>query len=326
MKYILCIGSNTDAEKNLALAVRELTHHFSNIRFSSEQVSEPMGTLRPDWFLNRAACFESDQSYEEVRTITKNIERMAGRTPDEKYQEIIRLDVDILQAGDQRFKEYDWQQPYVQRLLRQLNMRFVGIIPARYASTRFPAKPLALLGGKPVIQRVYEQVVGVLDDAYVATDDERIEKVVKNFGGKVVMTSTHHKSGTDRCWEAFQKIGGQFDVVVNIQGDEPFIQPSQLEVVRACFLDEQTQIATLVKPFSADSSLSALENPNGVKVVVNKNMNALYFSRSIIPYQRNVDKADWPSHHIYYKHIRIKYFHVLLLWNKMVLHIVYLIF
>ena len=162
MKYILCIGSNTDSELNMALAIRELTHYFPDIHFSSEQTSEPMGTLRPDWFLNRAACFDSDMPYDDVRAITKKIEQMAGRTPNEKYQEIIRLDIDILQAGMQRFKEYDWQKPYVQRLLRQLKMKFVGIIPARYASTRFPAKPLAILGGKPVIQRVYEQVVGVL--------------------------------------------------------------------------------------------------------------------------------------------------------------------
>ena len=114
-------------------------------------------------------------------------------------------------------------------------MKFLGIIPARYASTRFPAKPLAMLGGKTVIQRVYEQVAGVLDDAYVATDDERIEAAVKAFGGKVVMTSVHHKSGTDRCYEACTKIGGEFDVVVNIQGDEPFIQPSQLDAVKACY-------------------------------------------------------------------------------------------
>ena len=113
-------------------------------------------------------------------------------------------------------------------------MKFIGIIPARYASTRFPAKPLAMLGGKPVIQRVYEQVNGVLDDACVATDDERIEAAVKAFGGKVVMTSTSHKSGTDRVQEAYEKIGQGYDVVVNIQGDEPFIQPSQLEAVKAC--------------------------------------------------------------------------------------------
>ena len=169
-------------------------------------------------------------------------------------------------------------------------MKFLGIIPARYASTRFPAKPLAMLGGKTVIQRVYEQVAGVLDDAYVATDDERIEAAVKAFGGKVVMTSTEHKSGTDRCQEACTKIGGQFDVVVNIQGDEPFIQPSQLQAVKACFDDPATQIATLVKPFTVDNGFEALENVNSPKVVLNKNRNALYFSRSIIPYQRNAAK------------------------------------
>lgn len=182
-------------------------------------------------------------------------------------------------------------------------MKFLGIIPARYASTRFPAKPLAMLGGKTVIQRVYEQVTGVLDDAYVATDDERIEAAVKSFGGKVVMTSVHHKSGTDRCYEAYTKIGGDFDVVVNIQGDEPFIQPSQLEALTACFDDATTQIATLVKPFTADNGFDALENVNSPKVVLNKNMNALYFSRSIIPYQRNAEKEDWLKNHIYYKHI-----------------------
>lgn len=182
-------------------------------------------------------------------------------------------------------------------------MKFLGIIPARYASTRFPAKPLAMLGGKTVIQRVYEQVTGVLDDAYVATDDERIEAAVKSFGGKVVMTSVHHKSGTDRCYEAYTKIGGDFDVVVNIQGDEPFIQPSQLEALTACFDDTTTQIATLVKPFTADNGFDALENVNSPKVVLNKNMNALYFSRSIIPYQRNAEKEDWLKNHTYYKHI-----------------------
>lgn len=182
-------------------------------------------------------------------------------------------------------------------------MKFLGIIPARYASTRFPAKPLAMLGGKTVIQRVYEQVAGVLDDAYVATDDERIEAAVKAFGGKVVMTSVHHKSGTDRCYEACMKVGGDFDVVVNIQGDEPFIQPSQLMAVKACFDDSSTQIATLVKPFSGDDDFAVLENANSPKVVLNKNMNALYFSRSIIPYQRNAEKKDWLKNHTYYKHI-----------------------
>mgnify|MGYP000349995653 CR=1 FL=1 len=182
-------------------------------------------------------------------------------------------------------------------------MKFIGIIPARYASTRFPAKPLAMLGGKSVIQRVYEQVCGVLDDAYVATDNELIEAAVQEFGGKVVMTSVHHKSGTDRCYEAYTKVGEGYDVIVNIQGDEPFIQPSQLEELKACFNDPQTQIATLVKPFSEADGIEAIQNPNSPKVVVNKNMNALYFSRSIIPYQRNNEMKDWSKHHIYYKHI-----------------------
>lgn len=182
-------------------------------------------------------------------------------------------------------------------------MKFIGIIPARYASTRFPAKPLAILGGKPVIQRVYEQVAGVLDEAYVATDDERIEAAVRSFGGKVVMTSINHKSGTDRCYEAYTKVGHGYDIVVNIQGDEPFIQHSQLEAVKTCFEDATTQIATLVKPFIPEDGYDALKNANSPKVVVNKNMNALYFSRSIIPFQRNADKEDWLKGHTYYKHI-----------------------
>lgn len=182
-------------------------------------------------------------------------------------------------------------------------MKFIGIIPARYASTRFPAKPLAMLGGKTVIQRVYEQVVGVLDEAYVATDDVRIEEAVKAFGGKVVMTSVNHKSGTDRCYEAYCKVGNGYDIVVNIQGDEPFIQRSQLETIKSCFDDSSTQIATLVKPFTPEDGIEALENVNSPKVVVNQNMNALYFSRSIIPFQRNKDKKEWLGGHTYYKHI-----------------------
>lgn len=182
-------------------------------------------------------------------------------------------------------------------------MKFIGIIPARYASTRFPAKPLAMLGGKPVVQRVYEQVAGVLDAAYVATDDERIRQAVEAFGGKVMMTSTHHKSGTDRCQEAMTKIGGDYDVVVNIQGDEPFIQPQQLQAIKACFEDENTQIATLVKPFTVADGVEALANVNSPKVVVDNRMNALYFSRSIIPYRRGVERAEWLEGHTYYKHI-----------------------
>lgn len=182
-------------------------------------------------------------------------------------------------------------------------MNFIGIIPARYASTRFPGKPLALLGGKPVIQRVYEQVIQALDDAMVATDDERICHAVESFGGKAVMTSVHHKSGTDRCYEAYVLQGKPYDVIINIQGDEPFIQPRQLEALKECFNDSQTQIATLVKPFIPADGWDALENVNSPKVVVDRDMRALYFSRSIIPFQRNKVRAEWLAGHTYYKHI-----------------------
>ena len=179
-------------------------------------------------------------------------------------------------------------------------LKFLGIIPARYASTRFPAKPLAMLGGKTVIQRVYEQVAGILDDAYVATDDERIEEAVKAFGGKVVMTSVNHKSGTDRCYEAYTKIGGDFDVVVNIQGDEPFIQTSQIETVMNCFSDPQTQIATLGKRFE---SIEAIQNPNSPKIVLDNNNYAMYFSRSVIPFIRGKEQTKWLDSFPFLKHI-----------------------
>ena len=182
-------------------------------------------------------------------------------------------------------------------------LKFIAIIPARYASTRFPAKPLALLGGKPIIQRVYERVSQFFDEACVATDDERIYQCVEGFGGKVVMTGTHHKSGTDRCYEAFCKLGGDYDVVVNVQGDEPFIAQSQLESIKACFDDASTQIATLVKPFTPEDGWAALSNPNSPKVVVDDHSYALYFSRSVIPYFRGLDQEEWLKNHTYYKHI-----------------------
>ena len=184
-------------------------------------------------------------------------------------------------------------------------MKFIAIIPARYASTRFPGKPLALLGGKPVIQRVYEQVAGVLDDAVVATDDERIYAAVKAFGGKVEMTSTEHRSGTDRCREAYEKQGMEYDVVVNVQGDEPFIRREQLLALKACFENPSTQIATLVKPFAKEDGIEALENPNSPKVVLDKSGQALYFSRSVIPYLRGVERGEWLKTHTFYKHIGI---------------------
>lgn len=182
-------------------------------------------------------------------------------------------------------------------------LRFIVIIPARYASTRFPAKPLALLGGKPVIQRVYEQVSGVVSDVVVATDDERIYEAVEAFGGRVVMTSTNHNSGTDRCWEAYQKQGEEYDVVINVQGDEPFIAHSQLRAIMDCFNDETTDIATLVKPFTEEDGIEALENPNSPKVVLDKQSRAIYFSRSVIPYLRGVEREEWLKKHTYYKHI-----------------------
>ena len=143
-------------------------------------------------------------------------------------------------------------------------MKFIAIIPARYASTRFPGKPLAMLGGKTVIQRVYEQASAVLEEAYVATDDERIYQAVETFGGKVVMTRADHKSGTDRLEEAATKIGTDADVIINIQGDEPFIQKSQIETLKGLFENPETQIGTLGKPFE---SMEAVQNPNSPKIV-----------------------------------------------------------
>ena len=185
-----------------------------------------------------------------------------------------------------------------QNLAKQ--MKFIGIIPARYASTRFPGKPLAMLGGKPVIQRVYEQVVSVLGEAYVATDDERIFKAVESFGGRAVMTRSDHKNGTDRIEEAAQKLQTDADVIINVQGDEPFIQKSQLETVKHLFDDPQTQIATLGKPFE---SMEAVENPNSPKIVCDINGYAMYFSRSVIPYIRGKEQSEWLLNFPYLKHI-----------------------
>ena len=179
-------------------------------------------------------------------------------------------------------------------------MTFIGIIPARYASSRFPGKPLALIGGISMIQRVYQQAQKALDTVVVATDDERIFEAVRAFDGNVVMTSPDHRSGTDRCWEAYtiwnkeQKAKAKdfqpADIVINIQGDEPFIQPEQIEAIKACF---PTEIATLAKPFHAGDE-DALQNPNNVKVVFSEvNGYALYFSRSVIPYLRGIPQQDW---------------------------------
>ena len=181
-------------------------------------------------------------------------------------------------------------------------MKFIAIIPARYASTRFPGKPLAVLGGKTVIQRVYEQVSRVLSEAYVATDDERIFQCVEAFGGRAVMTRTDHKSGTDRIQEAVEKIGSDADVIINVQGDEPFIQPSQIETLMHLFDAPETQIGTLGKPFE---SLEAVENPNSPKIVTDVRGFALYFSRSVIPFIRGKERSEWFGQYPFLKHLGI---------------------
>ncbi|MBS2097788.1 3-deoxy-manno-octulosonate cytidylyltransferase [Carboxylicivirga linearis] len=185
-----------------------------------------------------------------------------------------------------------------------LEKNILGLIPARFGSTRFPGKPLADIGGKPMIQRVYEQAQKELKYVYVATDDERIEHAVSKFGGKVVMTSEDHQSGTDRCAEALLKVKQleetDFYAVLNIQGDEPFISPEQIGLVAKCFNQAETELATLVKPIKHTEDLF---NPNKPKVVVSKDKKALYFSRSPIPYLRSEQEKDWVDKHQYYNHI-----------------------
>ena len=181
-------------------------------------------------------------------------------------------------------------------------MKFMAIIPARYASTRFPGKPLAVLGGKTVIQRVYEQVSSLLDEVYVATDDERIFQTVEAFGGRAVMTRTDHKSGTDRIEEAAEKIGSQADVIINVQGDEPFIQPSQIKTLMQLFDAPETQIGTLGKRFE---NIEGVENPNSPKIVTDNRGFALYFSRSPIPFVRGKERSEWLANYPFLKHLGI---------------------
>jgi 3-deoxy-manno-octulosonate cytidylyltransferase (CMP-KDO synthetase) len=183
-------------------------------------------------------------------------------------------------------------------------MNNIGIIPARWASTRFPGKPLVKIGDKTMIQRVYEQSSKVLNHVVVATDDQRVVDEVNNFKGQVVMTGEHHKSGTDRCAEAIKiyeiETGLKFDVVINVQGDEPFIQPEQILDIIRCFDKPETQIATLIKKIT---SVDALLNPNNPKVILNKNSEAIYFSRSIIPYVMNFPEVEWLSKYTFYEHL-----------------------
>lgn len=184
-------------------------------------------------------------------------------------------------------------------------MKFIGIIPARYASTRFPGKPLALLGGKPMIEHVYRRVAAVLgpENVAVATDDERIKSAVEAFGGRAVMTSTEHRSGTDRIFEAYGKLGSDADVVINIQGDEPFIALSQINAVKDCFADPEVQIASLARVFNPADGFEALFDSNLVKVVMDDRMDALYFSRSIIPYVRGAEWTHWLEKTRFHTHV-----------------------
>lgn len=182
-------------------------------------------------------------------------------------------------------------------------MKFIGIIPARFKSTRFPGKSLAIINGKPMIQHVYERSAEAVGDVWVATDSNVIFEAVESFGGRVIMTSEDHMSGTDRCAEAALKIAVtlDFDAIVNIQGDEPFIQPDQIRKLMQCFTKE-VEIATLVRRIT---SINELTDPNKPKVVVGTEGNALYFSRAAIPFARGVDLNNWLSANDYWAHIGI---------------------
>lgn len=183
-------------------------------------------------------------------------------------------------------------------------MKILGIIPSRYGSTRFPGKPLIDIDGKSMIQRVFEQAKKstLLSDVVVATDDDRIFNHVKGFGGNVIMTSSSHESGTERCAEVVEKMPNNFDVVINIQGDEPFINPEQINQLCTCFEDPKTEIATLIKKITNEEELF---NPNRPKVTIDNAQFATMFSRNTIPELKNIDKKDWLKNHTFYKHIGI---------------------
>ena len=181
--------------------------------------------------------------------------------------------------------------------------KFIGIIPARYASSRFPGKPLADIGGMTMIERVYRQVCKELDEVYVETDDNRIYDAVTAFGGKVVMTSANHKSGTDRVNEAYQTIDTEANIVINIQGDEPFVAPEQIAEIKSCFDDETTQIATLARQYDKSGGFEGVFDPNKVKVIFDKSNYAIYFSRAILPYVRNYKWQEWLDNRDFFIHV-----------------------
>lgn len=184
-----------------------------------------------------------------------------------------------------------------------MNDNFIGIIPSRYGSSRFPGKPLAKIGTMTMIERVYRQASTALDCVVVATDDTRIADCVKSFGGNVVMTSPDHRSGTDRCFEAYRNFGSEASVVINIQGDEPFIDPSQIEALKMAFEDPTVDIATLARPFDPARGFEALFDPNVVKVTMRGDSTAIYFSRAIIPYVRNYPWQEWLDHASFFTHV-----------------------
>lgn len=181
-------------------------------------------------------------------------------------------------------------------------MNFIGIIPARFQSTRFPGKPLVLLNGKPIVQWVYENAKKALTDVYVATDDDRIFQAVEAFGGKAIFTSADHQSGTDRCAEAARELSKtrMVEIVVNIQGDEPFIHPEQIESLKTCFISPETQIATLIKPIANAAEITNINRP---KVVINKRQEAMYFSRSPIPFVRGYPSEEWMNQQTFFSHV-----------------------
>lgn len=182
-------------------------------------------------------------------------------------------------------------------------MKTLGIIPARYSSTRLPGKPLAMINGKSMIQRVYERAIQWVDEVVVATDDQRIVEAVNSFGGKVTLTGDHHQTGTNRCLEAYEQLGfseSDFDVVINIQGDEPLLAENHIKQLISCFEDPNTTMGTLVHPIH---DAEELKSKSDIFVVINKDQYALYFSRQVIPQVRGVEFHDWVNHHTYYKHI-----------------------
>ena len=189
-------------------------------------------------------------------------------------------------------------------MIRKSGYQFAGIIPARYASSRLPGKPLVMIGGKPMIRRVYEQALKSLDEVYVATDDARIYDAVLKFGGKAVMTSPSHRSGTDRCSEAVDKVmaerGRTVDIVINIQGDEPFIKPEQINLLKECFNDKGVEIATLVRKTKPGEDIF---DPNQPKAILDSESFAIYFSRAAIPFVRDSEPSEWTKNQIFYKHI-----------------------